>query len=320
MVNPNTTQIRRIGVVGAGTIGASWVAYFLAKGLEVAVSDPAPEAAERIHRTIEDAWPILARLGLAPDADPARWRFHTDPIVAIDGCDFVQENAPERYEVKIDLIRRLDAALPREVVIASSSSGFLISRLQERCNYPERCVIGHPFNPPHIVPLVEVVGGLKTGQGAIDTAMAFYRAIGKHPILIRREVPGHLANRLQAALWREAVHLVAEGVASVADIDAAISEGPGMRWALMGPHLTFALAGGDGGMAHYMRHLSPAMISWWQSLGTPTLTPALQQQIIDGVAQETGEQTIAELERRRDEFLVRLIETRRAMEPSNAQG
>jgi carnitine 3-dehydrogenase len=320
MVDPNMTEIRRIGVIGAGTIGASWAAYFLAKGFEVAVSDPAPEASDFVRHMIEDSWPILTRLGLAPDAAPTRWRFHADPMVAVDGCDFVQESAPERYEIKIDLIRRLDSALPREVVIASSSSGLLISRLQERCNFPERCVIGHPFNPPHIVPLVEVVGGLKTGHGAITTAMNFYKAIGKHPILIRREVPGHLANRLQAALWREAVHLVAEGIATVADIDAAISEGPGLRWALMGPHLTFALAGGAGGMAHYMHHLAPATVSWWQSLGSPTLTPALQQQIIDGVAQETGGQAIGALERRRDEFLVRVIEARRAVEQEPFKG
>ncbi|HVJ56016.1 MAG TPA: 3-hydroxyacyl-CoA dehydrogenase NAD-binding domain-containing protein [Aliidongia sp.] len=311
MVEPNTTDIRRIGVIGAGTIGAGWVAYFLAKGFDVAVSDPAPEAPDHVRRVIEGAWPILTRMGLASDASPTRWRFHADPVVAVDGCDFVQENAPERYEIKVPLLLRLDSALPREVVIASSSSGLLISRLQERCNFPERCVIGHPFNPAHIVPLVEVVGGLKTGHAAIDTAMRFYKSIGKHPILIRREVPGHLANRLQAALWREAVHLVAEGVASVADIDAAISEGPGLRWALMGPHLTFALAGGTGGMAHYMNHLAPAMVSWWQSLGNPTLTPELQQKLVDGVAAETGGRPIAELERERDAMLARIIELRR---------
>ncbi len=314
MVDPDATNIRRIGVIGAGTIGASWAAYFLGRGFEVSVSDPAPGARDFVTRMIEDAWPILERLGMDAAASPTRWRFNADPVAAVDGCDFVQESAPERYEIKIELIRRLDSALPREVVIASSSSGLLISRLQERCNFPERCVIGHPFNPPHIVPLVEVVGGLKTGHGTIMEAMNFYKSIGKHPILIRREVPGHLANRLQAALWREAVHLVAEGVATVADVDAAISEGPGLRWGLMGPHLTFALAGGAGGMEHYMRHLAPATVSWWQSLGSPSLTPELQQQIIDGVERETGGASIAELERRRDEFLVRVIEARRELE------
>jgi len=318
MVKLGDIEIRRVAVIGAGTIGASWAAYYLARGLDVTVSDPAPGARDLVRRRIDEAWPNLERLGLAPGASPDRWRFHADPSVAVDGCDFCQENAPERYEIKIELLRRLDRALPREVVIASSSSGLLISRLQEHCNYPERCVIGHPFNPPHIVPLVEVVGGLKTAQATIATAMEFYRAIGKHPIEIRREVPGHLANRLQAALWREAVHLVAEGVATVADVDAAISEGPGLRWALMGPHLTFALAGGEGGMAHFLSHLGPAMTNWWASLGTPELTEAVKRRLVEGVEVEAAGRTIDALERRRDDFLVRVLEARRAAESSES--
>lgn len=312
MVELSDIKIRRVAVIGAGTIGASWAAYFLGQGLEVAVSDPAPGARTAVARRIEEAWPVLERLGLAPDASPDRWRFQEDPSAAVDGCDFCQESAPERYEIKIDLLRRLDRALPREVVLASSSSGLLVSRLQEHLNYPDRCVIGHPFNPPHIVPLVEVVGGLKTSQATIATAMEFYRAIGKHPIEIRREVPGHLANRLQAALYREAVHLVIEGVATVEDVDAAISEGPGLRWALMGPHMTFALAGGEGGLAHYLKHLGPAMIGWWQSLGSPALTDEVKQRLEAGIADEMAGRSIEELERRRDDFLVRVLEARRA--------
>ena len=180
-------QVRRVACIGGGTIGASWAAYFMAHGLDVSLADPAPNGADAARRIIDGAWGTLERLGLAPGASPDRWRFFSDPVAATDGADFVQENAPERYDIKLDLLRRLSAALPRETIIASSSSGLLISRLQERCNFPERCVIGHPFNPPHIVPLVEVVGGLKTGHGAITAAMNFYRAIGKHPILIRSE-------------------------------------------------------------------------------------------------------------------------------------
>jgi 3-hydroxyacyl-CoA dehydrogenase len=317
VVELNTSEIRNVAVIGAGTIGSSWAAYFLARGLDVAISDPGPGARDLVARRIDEAWPVLERLGLAPGAAPDRWRFHADPAVAADGCDFCQENAPERYEVKIELLRRLDRVLPREVIIASSSSGLLISRLQERCNYAERCIIGHPFNPPHIVPLVEVVGGLKTAQSVLETAMNFYRAIGKHPIELRREVPGHLANRLQAALWREAVHLVAEGVATVADIDAAITEGPGLRWGLMGPHLTFALAGGAGGMAHFLEHLGPAMTGWWENLGSPSLTDAVKRRLIDGVETEAAGQSIETLERRRDDFLVRVLEARRAVEASD---
>src|SRR4029077_11084546 len=207
--------------------------------------------------------PSLARRSPPPAEPPwAALTFHTEPEAALAGAEFVQESAPEREELKRALLARLGAVLDPAIVIASSSSVLLMSRLQIDCRHPERCVIGHPFNPPHLVPLVEVVGGDKTGPQAIERALAFYASIGKEPIHIRREVAGHVANRLQAALWREAVHLVAEGVASVADVDTAISEGPGLRWALMGPHLTFHLAGGEGGMAHFLESLGPPLEAW----------------------------------------------------------
>jgi len=301
--------IRRVAVIGAGTIGASWTALFLSRGLEVAVYDPSPGAPDLIRRTIAAAWPVLQRLGAKADANPDNWRFHTDPVAAVAAAQFVQKNAPERYEVKQTLLPAIAAALGEEVVIASSSSGLLGSRLAEGCAHPERILIGHPFNPPHLVPLVEVVGPHCT-RAAIETAMAFYRAVGKHPIEIRKEVPGHLANRLQAALWREAAYLVAEGVASVADVDAAISEGPGLRWALMGPHTTFHMAGGEGGMEAFMHHLMPAVTSWWADLGDPEMTPTLQAALIEGVAQATGGKSIAEMAQRRDAFLTALIELR----------
>ena len=308
---PTPTPTRRVACIGAGTIGASWAAYFLSRGLEVVVSDPAPGAPDLLRRTIERAWPALQRLGAAPQADPTAWRFEPNPVQAVEGADFVQESAPERYDVKKALLPKLDAVLPPEVVIASSSSGLLISRLSQGCVHAERCVIGHPFNPPHLVPLVEVVGGTTASRDAIDAALTFYRSVGKHPIEIRKEVPGHLANRLQAALWREAVHLVATGVASVADVDAAISEGPGLRWALMGPHATFHLAGGDGGMKHFLHHLLPAMQSWWEDLGAPTMTPAVQTQLVEGVREEVGGLSVADLAARRDAFLIALLELRR---------
>ncbi len=304
------TDIRRVAVIGAGTIGASWAAYFLSRGLPVSVSDPSPGAPDLLRRMIENAWPILMRLGGRPDADPDAWTFDADPVAALAGADFVQESAPERLDIKQALLARIDAALPADVVIASSTSGLLASRLSERCAHPERVVIGHPFNPPHLIPLVEVVGGAKGSPEAVAAAMAIYRAIGKHPIEIRKEVPGHLANRLQAALWREAVHLVAEGVASVADVDAAISEGPGLRWALMGPHTTFHLAGGEGGMEHFLHHLLPAIESWWTDLGTPAVGAELQKVLVDGVAATTAGASTTELARRRDAALVRLLEAR----------
>ena len=307
------TDIRRVAVIGAGTIGASWAAYFLSRGLPVTVSDPSPGAPDLLRRMIDGAWPVLMRLGGRPDADPAAWTFHADPVAALEGADFVQESAPERLDIKQDLLARIDAALPADVVIASSTSGLLASQLSARCAHPDRVVIGHPFNPPHLIPLVEVVGGAKGSPEAVAAAMAFYRAIGKYPIEIRKEVPGHLANRLQAALWREAVHLVAEGVATVADVDAAISEGPGLRWALMGPHTTFHLAGGEGGMDHFMHHLLPAVTSWWGDLGRQTdVAMEVRKALAAGVAEKTGGADTVELARRRDAALVRLLEARGA--------
>jgi carnitine 3-dehydrogenase len=300
------SSIQRVAVIGAGTIGASWTAYFLARGFEVAVSDPVPSAADTVRRTIAAAWPHLERLGLAPGAAPDRFRFFTDPVAAVEGAEFVQENGPENEALKIELFARLDAALPPSTILASSSSGLLMSRIQSGCAHPERCAIGHPFNPPHLMPLVEVVGGSQTSPDTIARAMAFYRDIGKFPIHIRAELRGHVANRLQAALWREAIHLVDTGVASVADVDAAVAYGPGLRWAIMGPSLTFHLGGGEGGMAHFMEHLAGPTQSWWDDLGTPRLTPEVQQTIIAGVLEETGNRPIAELARERDAAIVNI--------------
>jgi 3-hydroxyacyl-CoA dehydrogenase len=309
----SASTFRRVAVIGAGTIGASWAAAFLSRGIEVVASDPSPGAPDLIRRTVAAAWPVLQRIGASPDASPDNWRFEPDPVRAIEGVDYIQESAPERYEIKHGLLPKLAEAAPEEIVIASSSSGLLGSRLRAGCRFPGRVLVGHPFNPPHLIPLVEVVSGPGTDPKAVATALAFYRAAGKRPIEIHKEVPGHLANRLQAALWREAVHLVAEGVASVADVDAAISEGPGLRWALMGPHATFHLAGGEGGMAHFMNHLMPAVTSWWKDLGNPTITPKLESELIAGVREEIAGQSVQELEARRDAFLTALLELRRRL-------
>jgi carnitine 3-dehydrogenase len=301
--------IKRVAVIGAGTIGASWAAYFLARGLAVTASDPAPEAEAFARSYIATAWPTLQRLGgMAPGARPEALRFERDPAVAVAGAEFVQESGPEREDVKVALFAALDRVLPPEALIVSSSSGLLISRLQAACRHPQRCVLGHPFNPPHLIPLVEVAGGAKTSAEAVERTLAFYRQIGKHPIHIRKEVAGHVANRLQAALWREAVHLVAEGVASVADVDAAITHGPGLRWPIFGPHLTFHLAGGLGGMENFMKHLLVPMESWWGDLGTPRMTPAVQRRIIDGVADEAAGRSIADLAAKRDRALIAILD------------
>jgi carnitine 3-dehydrogenase len=307
-----THEIERVAVIGTGTIGMSWAALFLARGLAVSASDPAPDAELRLRRFVADAWPVLARLGaVAPTPPQDRLSFDAQPETAVSGADFVQENAPERESVKQALLARIDAALPPWIIIASSSSGLLISRLQAACRHPERVVLGHPFNPPHLIPLVEIVGGALTAPETVERAMASYAAIGKRPIHIRREVAGHVANRLQAALWREAVHLVASGVASVADVDAAISEGPGLRWALMGPHLTFHLAGGAGGMAHFLDQLGPPLESWWGDLGSPSLTPEVRQELTRGVVAEAADRDIADLTAERDRFLTDLLALKR---------
>jgi 3-hydroxyacyl-CoA dehydrogenase len=219
----------------------------------------------------------------------------------------VQENGPEREDFKIDLFRRMDAVLPAHVILASSSSGLLISRVQSACKHPERVVLGHPFNPPHLIPLVEVIGGEKTSAETIERTMAFYTAIGKRPIYARKEVKGHIANRLQAALWREAFHLVDQGVATVSDIDTAIAYGPGLRWALMGPFLNLHLSGGEGGVRHVLDHLGGPIESWWHDLGAPNMIPELKQKVVEGVSEEIGDRKREALEAERDALLLDLI-------------
>ncbi|HUA55948.1 MAG TPA: 3-hydroxyacyl-CoA dehydrogenase NAD-binding domain-containing protein [Candidatus Sulfotelmatobacter sp.] len=304
---PAAEKVRTVAVVGAGTIGASWAAWFLARGCDVVASDPASGGEAFVRRFVAEAWPALIRLGLAAGADPGRLRFTADPVEAACLGDMVQESAPERLELKQELLGRIDAALAPERVIASSTSGFTVSAMQVRMRHPERLVVGHPFNPPHVIPLVEVVGGGRTAEAAVDWALAFYRAVGKHPIRILKEVPGHLANRLQMALWREAVHMVAEGVASVADVDAAIALGPGLRWAIMGPALTFHLAGGEGGMAHFLDHFGGFMEARWRELGSPKLTPELGRKLIDGVAEEAAGRSVTALAGQRDACLLDIL-------------
>lgn len=294
-------------MVATGVIGASWAAYFLARGLEVSATDPGPGAEERLRQAVEQHWPTLERFGLAGNASPDELRFETELEAGLEGADFVQENGPEQEDFKIDLFRRMDAALPEEVILATSSSGLLITRVQSACRYPQRVVLGHPFNPPHLIPLVEVIGGQKTSAQTIERTLAFYTAIGKRPIHPRKEVKGHIANRLQAALWREAFYLVDQGVASVSDIDTAIAYGPGLRWALMGPFLANHLSGGEGGIAHVLAHLGGPIESWWHDLGAPNLTPELCRRVIEGTAEEVGDRTRQSLEGERDALLLDLL-------------
>src|ERR1700730_16271650 len=245
-------SINRVALIGTGVIGASWAALFLAKGLEVVATDVASDAEGRLRQFVDAAWPALEEMGLAPGASQANLTFTSDMPAAIAGAEFVQENGPERIDFKQKLYGQLDELLASDVIIASSSSGLTMSAIQAGCAlHPERCVIGHPFNPPHLIPLVEIVGGKLTSEGTIDRASAFYRGLGKRPVRLRKEVPGHVANRLPAALVREVAYLVGDGVIDVADIDDAVSWGPGLRWGVMGPNMLYHLGGGPGGIEHF---------------------------------------------------------------------
>ena len=307
--------IRQIAIIGTGVIGASWAAQFLAKGLDVVATDVAPDAEKSLRHFVDAAWPALERLGLSPGASQSRLSFTADLPTAIRAADFVQENGPERIDFKTKLYRQLDEALSADVIIASSSSGLTMSAIQADCPlHPERCVIGHPFNPPHLVPLVEIVGGSKTSEATIERASEFYAGLGKQVIRLRKEVPGHVANRLQAALAREVYHLVAEDVVSVADVDKALCWGPGLRWGIMGQVLLNHLGGGQGGIEHFFAQFTGPMTAWWKVLGSPELTPAVQAKLAAGLHAEVGSRSIAELEAQRDEILLGLLELRKKVE------
>jgi 3-hydroxyacyl-CoA dehydrogenase len=303
--------VRRIAIVGTGVIGASWTAQYLARGFDVIATDPAPDAEANLRQYVDEAWPALTKLGLSAGASRARLTFTTDMKEALSQADFVQENGPERTDFKIKLFADMDEATPPDSIIASSSSGITASVMQSKCKHPERILIGHPFNPPHIIPLVEVVGGAKTSPEAVQQAISFYSSIGKKPIHLRKEVVGHVANRLQAALYREVVYLIEQGVLNVADADAAVCWGPGLRWGVMGPNLLFHLGGGEGGIQHFMEHVSGPLASWWKDLGTITdLSPQVKQTIVAGVLEEAGTRTIDQLAQERDEVLLGLLALR----------
>ncbi len=314
-----TKPIRRVAIIGTGAIGASWTALFLAKGLEVVATDVAPNAEAALKRFIESAWPMLKRLGLAAGGSQSKLSFTADLATAVKGADLVQENGPERIEFKRKLYGQLDELLPADVIIASSSSGLTMSEIQSACrSHPERCVIGHPFNPPHLVPLVEIVGGAKTSEETIQRAAEFYTALGKRTIRLHKEVPGHVANRLQSALSREVYHLVAEGVVTAADADTALSWGPGLRWGIMGSLLLNHLGGGQGGIEHFFEQFAGPMTAWWKVLGQPVLTPEVQKQLIDSVRAEVGSRSVDELAAERDEMLLELIKLRTKVESGSA--
>ncbi|AZS75288.1 L-carnitine dehydrogenase [Streptomyces lydicus] len=300
-------DVRRIACIGAGVIGGGWVAHFLARGYDVTAWDPAADAEDKLRRLVAAAWPALEQIGLAEGAAQDRLTIAPTLAEAVADAEFVQESAPEKLELKRSLLAELAAATRPGVVIASSTSGYPMTDMQTAAEDAGRLVVGHPFNPPYLIPLVEVVGGEKTDREAVAWASRFYDLAGKSVITMDRELPGFIANRLQEALWREALHMVANGEASVEDIDASITEGPGLRWAFMGPCLTFALAGGEGGMAHMLDHFGPSLKSPWTRLEAPELDRELRDAMVDGCREAAGDRTYADLVAARDQGVIDVL-------------
>ena len=307
---PDPSSIDRVAVIGAGTIGASWAAYFLARGMRVQAWDPAPDGEAALRAFVERAWPTLEGLdAVADDASPERLTFRAGPAAAVDGVGFVQESAPEKLDVKRTLYAEIDAALPDDVVMSSSTSGLIMSELQSGLPNASRFVVGHPFNPPHLIPLVEVVGGADTDAGVVDWTIDFYDAHGKKAIRLNHEAPGHLVNRLQAALWREAMDAVLTGLASVEDVDDAIKYGPGLRLSVMGPFELCHLAGGPEGFSNFLDHFGDALQHWMDDMRRVELTPEVRSRLKALVADAIGEREFASVAEERDTLLLPVLST-----------
>jgi carnitine 3-dehydrogenase len=304
---PSPADVRTVAVIGTGVIGGGWAAHFLRMGYDVVAWDPGPSAESRLTALVDSSWPALERLGLREGASRDRLRFAGSLAAALADADFVQESSPEVLDAKIALLAEIDALTRVDVVVASSTSGFMMSDMASGATTPGRFVVGHPFNPPYLIPIVEIAGGRHTHPDTVRWAEAFYDLAGKVCLTMDREVPGFVGNRLQEALWREALHMIDSGQATVKQIDDSITYGPGLRWALMGPMLTFHLAGGQGGMAHMLDHFGPALLEPWTQLIAPELTPRLRDLVVSGVADAVGDVTVRELEQQRDDFLVDLL-------------
>ncbi len=301
------SAIKTVAIVGTGVIGAGWAARCLARGLHVIATDPGPDAEQKLRDAINVAWPAVSKLSMAPGAEPGTLSFVDTVAEAVANADFVQENAPEREDLKRKLHAEIDAAARPDVLIASSSSGLLPTAIQADCKHPERVVIGHPFNPVYLLPLVEVVPGQKTAPESIDRAAEFYESIGMHALRVRKEIEGYLSDRLQEALWREVLHLVNDGVATTGELDDAIIYGPGLRWALMGTCLTFHLAGGENGMRHMLEQFGPALKLPWTKLVAPELNDTLIDRMVEGTQEQAAGRSINELEELRNDCLVDIM-------------
>lgn len=297
------SDFKETAVLGAGVIGASWTALFLAAGKNVHVFDVSEAALEAVEDYVTGAWPILEEIGLAETGRRGTLRFTDNPEAAVAEADFVQENVPEKLETKLDLYRRIEPHLKPGCVVASSASGLMVKEMQPGFRDPSNFVLGHPFNPPHLIPLVEIIGNDRTSPEAVDAAEKFYAEVGKTTIRVNREVPGHVANRLQAALWREALYLVNEGVASVEDVDRAVWAGPGLRWGAMGPHMLFNLGAGEGGMKAFCERYADSFHRWWDDLGSVQLDAETGATLEAGLAEAAGGQSVSDLSARRDALI-----------------
>jgi carnitine 3-dehydrogenase len=300
-------------VLGAGVIGASWTALFLASGRSVAVFDPAPDTETKVRAYVEAAWPTLTALGLCEGGTPDAVTFHSTAAEAVAGAGFVQENVPERLPIKHATFAEIEPVLDADAIVASSASGLMLSQMQAGWTVPDRFVLGHPFNPPHLIPLVEVMGNDRTAATVVDRAEAFYHAVGKVTIRLRKEMNGHVANRLQAAVWREAIHLIIEGVASVEDVDKAMWAGPGLRWSVMGPTALFSLGAGDGGLRAFCDHFADTFNGWWDEMGTPNLDASVIDTMVAGADAAAGGKTPAELAALRDAKILAVLQAMRGL-------
>ncbi|MCD9145721.1 3-hydroxyacyl-CoA dehydrogenase NAD-binding domain-containing protein [Streptomyces albireticuli] len=306
---------RRAAVIGGGVIGISWAALFLAHGLDVVISDPRPDTEAQVLAGLEEITPALAELGLPTGDLTSRLRFEADLTAAVAAADIVQENGPERLAVKQEIWKTVERAAPAHALLATSTSGIPASAIAEAMRQPERLVVGHPFNPPHLVPLVEIVPGEKTSAQTLHRARDFYAALGKKPQVLRKEIPGFVANRLQSALFRECVHLVAEGVVTEAELDDIVTASIGLRWAVAGPFRTFHLGGGPGGLPHFLQHLGRAMEGTWPGLGNPTFDAPTVARLTTQAREAFGDLPVGELAARRDRAQIALM---RALEADRA--
>jgi len=300
-------SVTRVSSLGAGPIGGGWTAHFLARGYDVTAYLHDESETDAFMSILNTAWVSLTALGLSPGASMDRLRIVTDLEEALDGAEFVQESGPERLEIKQALYKKMGAILPPSVVIGSSTSGLMMSDIQVDCITPERTVIGHPFNPPYLLPLVEIVGGNKTAPEAVAWAGKFYKIAGKAPLMMKKEIPGFVATRLQEALWREALHMVANDEATPEDIDIALMNGPAPRMAAQGQCMAFHVACGEGGMATNLDQFGPALKLPWTRLEAPELTKDLRDRMVDGCNTVAKGQHFEDMVAQRDREIVGVL-------------